>query len=265
MNKKYFIFRKLKTTLLSFSTFFFIMLFWQLIIMYFRVPNYVIPTPLNVIYYISGHKKSLFINTFITSLEAFIGLSLASLVSVLLGAITLYASSIIRILYKVLLLIQIVPLIAIAPLVTMWIGFSISAKIFIVFTICLFPCLVSFLRGSLNIDYELFYLLKSMGANKYKIFKIIIFPSNCYSLFSGLKIAVTYSVTGAVIAEYLGAEKGIGVYLARSISSFDTEALFANIFFIIIITLLFYKIVSLIEKVISPWHYKTTLEIKNNV
>lgn len=256
MNKHYFTIKKIKNILFSLGIFCFAILFWQLIILYFQVPNYVIPTPLDVIKYIISHTKTLFTSAFITSLEALLGLTLASLTTILLGAITLYNSYIIKILYKALFLIQIVPLIAIAPLITMWIGFSIVAKVFIVFTICLFPCLVSFLRGSLNIDYEFFNLLKSMGASKYKIFKFIIFPSNCYSLFSGLKIAVTYSVTGAVIAEYLGAEQGIGVYLARSISSFDTEALFANIFLIVIISLIFYKTISVIEKKIAPWSYK---------
>jgi len=235
-----------------------ILVIWQIAVIYLAIPNYILPTPITIFKYIISYnyREILLINSSVTALEAFFGLILATLASISLGVIALYNLFFIKVFYKMLLLIQIIPLMAIAPLIIIWFGFGINTKILVVFIICLFPCLFSFIRGNLNIDKELLTLLKSMGASRLQIFRLVILPSSCYSLFSGLKIAVTYSVTGAVIAEYMGAEKGLGVYLARAISSFDTTSLFVNVFCIVFITLFFYKIISFIEKLITPWNNK---------
>lgn len=91
-------------------------------------------------------------------------------------------------------------------------------------------------------------ILKVMGASKWKSFRLARIPQALPGLFSGLKIAVTYSITGAVISEWIGAKQGLGIYMTRAMTSFKTAVLFADVFIIIVLSLVLYKLVELIEK-----------------
>ena len=104
-----------------------------------------------------------------------------------------------------------------------------------------------------NIDNELISLMKTMKANEIQIFFKLKLPASLQSLLSGLKISAVYSIMGAVIGEWLGAEKGLGIYMTRAISSFRTDALFASIFLIIVLSLAVFKATEYAEKKLIPW------------
>ena len=97
-------------------------------------------------------------------------------------------------------------------------------------------------------DEDMDSILKVMGASKWKSFRLARIPQALPGLFSGLKIAVTYSITGAVISEWIGAKQGLGIYMTRAMTSFKTAVLFADVFIIIVLSLVLYKLVELIEK-----------------
>ena len=213
----------------------------QIITVKFDIPKYIFPSPSDVISVLWNDKSVLGEHALITFGEALAGFIAAVISGIILGGLLGYFRLLRNILYPLILISQMVPLIAVAPVILIWFGFGIMPKILIVLTVCIFPCILSFLDGLDNIDNELISLMKTMKANEIQIFFKLKLPASLQSLLSGLKISAVYSIMGAVIGEWLGAEKGLGIYMTRAISSFRTDALFASIFLIIILSLAVFK------------------------
>ena len=218
-----------------------------------NIPKYILPSPLDVIKVLVKDRVLLMEHAKITLFESISGFIAAVMLGIILGGLLGYFKLLKNILYPVILISQMVPLIAVAPLVLIWFGFGVMPKIIIVIIVCLFPCILSFLDGLDNIDDELINLMKTMKASEIQIFFKLKLPASLQSLLSGLKISAVYSIMGAVIGEWLGAESGLGIYMTRAISSFKTDALFADILIIIVLSLIVFKIVEFSEKALMPW------------
>ena len=225
----------------------------QIITVKLNIPKYIFPSPSDVISVLWSDKSVLGEHALITFGEALAGFIAAVIAGIILGGFLGYFRLLRNILYPLILISQMVPLIAVAPVILIWFGFGIMPKILIVLTVCIFPCILSFLDGLDNIDNELISLMKTMKANEIQIFFKLKLPASLQSLLSGLKISAVYSIMGAVIGEWLGAEKGLGIYMTRAISSFRTDALFASIFLIIILSLAVFKATEYAEKKLIPW------------
>ncbi len=132
-------------------------------------------------------------------------------------------------------------------------------KILVVILVCFFPIVVSLNEGLESVDRDEIDLLKSMGASQLQIFGIVKFPSAIISFFSGLKVAATYSFMGAVISEWMGGTKGIGIYYLRAKKSFDINRVFAVVLVIILVSMLIYYFVTLLQRVSMPWN-KTNIK-----
>lgn len=225
----------------------------QILTMKLNIPKYILPSPLDVIKVLVKDRVLLMEHAKITLFESISGFIAAVMLGIILGGLLGYFKLLKNILYPVILISQMVPLIAVAPLVLIWFGFGVMPKIIIVIIVCLFPCILSFLDGLDNIDDELINLMKTMKASEIQIFFKLKLPASLQSLLSGLKISAVYSIMGAVIGEWLGAESGLGIYMTRAISSFKTDALFADILIIIVLSLIVFKIVEFSEKALMPW------------
>ena len=225
----------------------------QILTMKLNIPKYILPSPLDVIKVLVKDRALLMEHAKITLFESISGFIVAVILGIILGGLLGYFKLLKNILYPVILISQMIPLIAVAPLVLIWFGFGVMPKIIIVIIVCLFPCILSFLDGLDNIDDELVNLMKTMKASEIQIFFKLKLPASLQSLLSGLKISAVYSIMGAVIGEWLGAESGLGIYMTRAISSFKTDALFADILIIIVLSLIVFKIVEFSEKALMPW------------
>ena len=225
----------------------------QILTMKLNIPKYILPSPLDVIKVLVKDRALLMEHAKITLFESISGFIAAVILGIILGGLLGYFKLLKNILYPVILISQMIPLIAVAPLVLIWFGFGVIPKIIIVIIVCLFPCILSFLDGLDNIDDELINLMKTMKASEIQIFFKLKLPASLQSLLSGLKISAVYSIMGAVIGEWLGAESGLGIYMTRAISSFKTDALFADILIIIVLSLIVFKIVEFSEKALMPW------------
>ena len=156
-------------------------------------------------------------------------------------------------LYPILVITQTVPTVAIAPLLVLWMGYGIAPKITLIVIVTFFPVAISLLEAFKQVDQDKIKLLKAMGASKYEIYKYIKLPESLSNFFSAFKIAVSYSVVGAVIAEWLGGFKGLGVYMIRVQKNYSFDKMFAVIFLISAISLILMKLVSFIQKKMMPW------------
>jgi len=158
--------------------------------------------------------------------------------------------------YPLLILSQNVPIIVLAPLLVIWFGFGLMPKLIVITLICFFPITVAALDGFKQVPLSHRHYMLMAGASKYQLFWKLEWPYALPSIFSGLKISATYSVMGAVISEWLGAEKGIGVYMTLASSSFRTDKVFVAIFSIMFLSLLFFAMIIALEKYIIRWQGK---------
>ncbi len=226
---------------------------WQMVITVAQVPLWLLPTPIQIISALWETRQLIWMHTLTTLVETTVGFTLAVLFSLLTAGAMVLSPWIKRLLYPFLIISQTVPLIAIAPLLILWLGYGLLPKIVIVIIVCYFPVTISLIEGLELTDPDLLNLLRSMGASRWQMFYIVRWPHALPSFFAGLKIAATYSVMGAVIGEWLGSSSGLGVYLTRSSHSFLTDRVFAAIFTITTLSFLYYVLITILARLALPW------------
>ena len=228
---------------------------WELYVRADHVSVQLLPSPTAIVQALFNNWSIIYDNTLQTLLETVLGLTLAAVLGLLL-AITLDISSWVRrAVYPVLITSQTIPIIALAPLLLIWIGYDIRPKLIVVTLYCFFPIAVATVDGLASAEPELIKLLHSMRATRWQILRLVRLPGAMPAFFSGLRIAAAYSVIGAIFGEYVGAEKGLGIYMQKAANSFATINVFAAILVTTILSLLLFGLVSLIERIALPWYH----------
>jgi ABC-type nitrate/sulfonate/bicarbonate transport system permease component len=232
----------------------FLLGFWEIVIRVFNVPKYILPGTSAILKALYVNRVILIQHTKVTVLEAGLGFICAVVLAVLLAAIMNRSRLLKDVIYPVLVISQTVPIIALAPLFMIWLGFGILPKIVIVVLVCFFPITISVTEGLETVDEDMINLMRVMKASPKQIFLKVQLPATLPAFFSGLKIAATYSIMGAVIGEWVGAKSGLGVYMTRAMASFKTDALFADILIIVVLSIFLFKIIEYVGKKIMPWN-----------
>ncbi len=232
---------------------FLILIIWQLLSLSGLIPGFMLPSPIKVVQAFCKDFPLLMYHLQVTLLEAFAGI-LVSIIFAFVCAIAMDRFAFIhRAVYPVLIVSQTIPTIAIAPLLILWFGYGMSSKVILIVLTCFFPITVSLLTGFASVDRDMLRLMESMGASKGQIMKYAKLPSSVKSLFAGLRISISYSIIGAVISEWLGGMRGLGVYMTRVKKSYSYDKLFAVIFLISALSLILIKLISWIEKRICKY------------
>jgi ABC-type nitrate/sulfonate/bicarbonate transport system permease component len=230
-----------------------IILIWQFIVDSGFIARYILPSPWDVVTVCVAILPEITVHIYTTLQEAITGLLIAITLSVLLAVLMDNFVIIKKALQPLLVVSQTIPIMVLAPLFAMWFGFGVLPKIMVVILVCFFPIVVSLLEGLNSLDDDLLNLMKSMKANRWQIFYLAKFPASLGSFFSGLKIAATYSIIGAVIGEWMGGRYGLGVYMTRVRQSFALDKVFASILIIIILSMVLFKTIELIQFLVMPW------------
>lgn len=227
---------------------------WEAAVVIFDVKQYILPRPTEVLSMMVEERTYLIDQAKVTLQEIVVGFLLSVAVGLPLAlAITLWRP-VERALYPLVIASQAVPKVAIAPLFIVWFGFGMLPKVLVVTMIAFFPVLVNSITGFRSIEVEKIYLAQSMGASKAQTFVKFRLPNALPSIFAGLKLAATMSVLGAVVAEFLGAEKGLGRVLTLANGNLDTPLLFAAVGYLSIIGLAVFGLMGLAERTAIPWH-----------
>lgn len=192
-------------------------------------------------------------HSFVTLSEAFVGLATGVILGFITAVFMDQFHGLNKALYPIIVLTQTIPTVAIAPLLVLWFGYEMTPKVILIVIVTFFPVTVGLLQGFQSADRDAIRLLRAMGAGRWKIFRHIKFPSALPQFFSGLRIAASYAVVGAVIAEWLGGFRGLGVYMTRVKQAFSFDKMFAVILLISIISLLLMKGVDFLQKRCMPW------------
>lgn len=229
---------------------------WQLVSASGIVPAYMLPGPLQIAAAAINDLPLLALHLLQTVKEAAYGLGLALAVSFVLAILMDSAAFVREATLPLLTLTQTMPAIAIAPLLVLWMGYGAAPKIALVFLTCFFPLTVGLLGAFSQADEDELKLLSSMGANRIQLYRYIKLPQSLPAFFSALRVAVSYSVIGAVIAEWLGGEAGLGVYMIRVRKSYAFDKMFAAVVVVSLLSLVLIKLVELLERAATPWRYK---------
>ncbi len=201
-----------------------------------------------------GDRASLWENTLPTLREVLIGfaisLAFAFALSVLLDASGLARRS----LMPVLIGSQTIPLVVLAPLVVIWFGFGFTPKILLIALVTFFPIVVGLVDGYASSERDAITLMRTMGASRFAIFRLVRLPSALPGFFTGLRISITYAVVAAIFAEYAGAEYGLGVYIQGASSSFRTDLVLAAVLLSAVLTLALYAATFIVQRLAIPWY-----------
>jgi putative hydroxymethylpyrimidine transport system permease protein len=225
-----------------------VLMIWELMVYVFKTPEYLIPAP-SAIYNAFLESFPLLVNhTMVTVLEVLLGFTSALILSAGISLVMVRFRILYRIIWPYMVISQTIPLYILAPLFMVWFGFGMLPKVLIVVLVCFFPITANFVQGLVSTEPELDELLQIMQATPLQIMWKVRLPQAMPQFFSGLKIAATYSVTGAVLSEWAGAQYGLGIFLTRSMKTFKTAALFADVFIIILLSLLMFFIINILEK-----------------
>ena len=230
-----------------------IIIVWQIVCMTGLVPSYMLPSPVQVIGALISDFDTIMFHASFTLQETFYGLLIGIVLS-FIGATLMDRFGVIdRAFYPLMIITQTIPTIAIAPILVLWFGFDMAPKIILVVITTYFPIAIGLLDGYKSVDKDEIDLMRSMGAGRMAIFRHVKFPAALPHFFSGLKIASSYAVVGAVVSEWLGGFNGLGVYMTRMRKAYAFDNMFAVIILIIIISLLLLLLVHLISKASMPW------------
>ena len=253
-------FLRAQRILLSFLLLF---LVWEGGVRLFRVPSYLLPPPSVIFLDFLGRWNRVAQHTIITAQEIVAGYLTAVLVSIPLAFAIAYSRFLEETVYPIIVFLQIVPKIAIAPLFIIWFGFGFIPKLLLVFLLSFFPIVVSSIAGFKSVDTEILDLARSTGASPWMMFRKIRLPYALPSIFTGLKVAAALSATAAVVAEFVASDKGLGYLLLEFNGNLNTSMVFATIVVLSIVGLLVYYAVELIERVLIPWHVSMQKEAQN--
>ncbi len=226
---------------------------WELVCLTAKIPEYVLPAPSLIFIALWENIFLLLDHTKITLIAVLGGLALAILVAFILAMAMDRWKPLKQALYPVLVISQAVPIIALAPLMLIWFGVGLLPKVLIVALVCFFPLAVNLVEGFSQVDPEAIDLMQTMHADRWMIMRSVQLPFAMPYFFSGLKIAATYSVLGAIIGEWLGARAGLGIYMLRTMHSYRLSHLLAAIIVVIILSLIMFKLAELAGWLAMPW------------
>ena len=226
---------------------------WWAITVVFKIESFILPSPLLVAEAMVDQADYLWDNTLVTLWETVQGFLLAIVVGVPLALIVTASRVLERTVYPLLLMLNAVPKVAVAPLLVVWMGFGQFPKVFLVFLVCFFPIVISTAAGLSATPPDLVELARSMKVNWWQMFRMIRMPSAIPQLFVGLKLAITLAVIGAVIAEFVGATEGLGYAIVASGASADTALAFAAMILLGVMSVVLFYLLAAVERLCVPW------------
>jgi ABC-type nitrate/sulfonate/bicarbonate transport system permease component len=214
----------------------------------------VLPTPSRILDQLWTFRGDAVRHTLPTLTETATGLAVSVVVSVAAAVLMDRFATVRRALAPLLVASQTVPVVAIAPLLVLWFGFGLAPKVLIVVLVTFFPATIALLDGFAAASGEATDLLRSFGAGRGQLFRKLRWPAALPSFFTGLRIAATYGVIGAVFGEYVGAYEGLGIWMQLSQNAFRTDLVFAAILLAAVLSVALFGLVVVLERLVIPWY-----------
>lgn len=216
-----------------------LVLIWDVSVRVFSVPDYLLPPPAAVFRALRDgfSDQSLWPHIAMTVGETLAGYIIGSLLAVLLGIVLAESQMFERFVYPLLIALQATPKVALGPIILVWFGFGVASKIVLVTLVCFFPLFVNTVNGIRRTDVELLDTCRAFSASRYYLLFHVKLPSAAGDIFAGLQIGVALALIGAVVAEFLSAQSGLGYLIASSSVNMSLSTMFAGVFLLALIGL----------------------------
>jgi len=227
---------------------------WQAAVWLFGIKEYLLPPPTKVWAEFLRRYDPVMASAWVTTQEILAGFALAVVVSIPLALVIAYSRFMEHAVYPVIVFLQIIPKIAIAPLFIIWFGFGFTPKLLLVFLLSFFPIVVASIVGFKSVDPDVMDFARTTGAGGWRLFVKIRLPQAMPHIFTGLKVGAALSATAAVVAEFVASDKGLGYLLLQYNGNLETPMVFAIVVLLSLIGLVVYYVVELVERFTIPWH-----------
>ena len=237
-----------------------ILVVWEAYVRIFDVQTWLLPAPSAIGVALVEDAGLLWRHTRVTLSEIIVGFGLALASGVLLAAAIGISRTLERALYPFIIASQTIPIIVIAPMLLIWVGYGLAPKVIVVALISFFPIVVNMVDGLKSVDRDMVNLMRTLGANRRQIFFKVQVPTSLPYLFSGMRVAIAVSVIGAVIGEWVGSSEGLGYLMLRSKPQFLTERVFASIVILSVMGIALFGSVGILERIVIPWRRPATEE-----
>ena len=227
---------------------------WELFVNIFKIKPFLVPAPSKIFAVFIESPKYLMSHAWHTLYETLFGFVVAVVVGVIL-AIGIVASRFLEeTLYVLLVVLNSIPKVAIAPLFVVWMGTGIQPKVAISAMITVFVIVIDMVLGLKSVDPEMIDLARSMKANSFQTLARIRFPNALPHLFAAMKVGVTLALIGAIVGEFVASDKGLGYIILVAQGQFETPTMFAAVVVLAVMGTVLFFIVDLAERVVLPWH-----------
>jgi len=230
-----------------------ILVLWELLVRVLGIPQYLLPSPVAILRSFLSDPSALIGHTAVTMFEAITGFCVANILGFALAILFAHSPTAARTVYPYAIALKTTPIVAMAPLLVLWFGTGVTSKIIASAVICFFPMLVNATRGLNAIEGEALDLFRSLDAGRLAILVKLRLPSSLPYLFSAFKISSSLSVVGAIVGEFVGAQRGLGYVILVSSYHLETERMFAAIIAAALGGVFFYFTVVAIEWLVVPW------------
>jgi NitT/TauT family transport system permease protein len=227
---------------------------WETFTRMARISRLLLPAPSDIAATLVTSLPLLAHMSVITASEFLLGFGLSVLVGIPLGALLVHARPVELAVYPLLVASQTIPKAAIAPIFVVWLGAGLTSKVLIAFTIAFFPIVIDTAVGLRAAPPEVVNVVRSMGATPLQVFRFVRLPNALPNIFGGLKVASTLAVVGAIVGEFVSAEKGLGYLVLVANGELNTTLVFASVVTLSILGVVFYFLLELVERSVIRWH-----------
>ena len=233
---------------------------WEISVRSAGIKPYILPAPSVVLASLWQKLPTVLAAAGFTVQPMLIGFAIAVVVGILLALIVAFSPTLQDVIYPLIVFLQIVPKIAVAPLFIIWFGYGLMPKVLLVFLLSFFPIVVSAVTAFRSVDTDIMDLAKATGAGAWRIFWKVQVPHALPTLFTGIKVAAALSSTAAVVAEFVASDRGLGYLLLEYNGTLNTSMAFAVIIVLSAMGLVLYGVVELVERLLIPWHVSRRID-----
>jgi NitT/TauT family transport system permease protein len=227
---------------------------WEVLVHLSGVAPYILPAPSAIFTDIATRHARYLLAADYTLRPMLLGFAAAVVVGVALALVVAFSRRMEQTVYPLLVVFQIVPKIAVAPLFIIWFGFGLFPKVLLVFLLSFFPVVVSAITAFRSVDPDILDLARTTGASRWRTFLKVELPHALPTLFTGIKVAAALSATAAVVAEFVASDRGLGNMLLEANGNLDTTMAFGSIFVLSVLGFALYAAVEAVERWVIPWH-----------
>jgi NitT/TauT family transport system permease protein len=221
---------------------------WEAAVRIFAIPPFILPAPSKVLASLGNENYHWLSNTGVTALEVFGGYALGLILGIALALLFITSRRLMLSVFPLLVTLNMIPKVALGPLVVVWFSYGIGPNILITFSLCFFPILLTTIRGLNETEPDLLNLVHALRGSRWQLFRYIQLPGSLPYLFSGMKVATILAVAGAIVGEFIASDKGLGYLMIQVQASLDTPAVFMAVLLITGLGVLLYLLVLLMER-----------------